>query len=86
MVLQNLVEGNKWILSIRRFCMAYLQGKFMDNVEDISDLKLRLSYGVIGNQAIARHTSHCVGLDHTDKVFNSSQEVNHTRVMNRSPM
>ena len=45
----------------------------MDNVKDISDLKLRLSYGVGGNQAIAPYQSLALVGPYGQGVFNSSQ-------------
>ncbi|MEJ7585983.1 MAG: TonB-dependent receptor [Ferruginibacter sp.] len=45
---------------------------FMQNINAVSDLKLRLSYGVIGNQAIPPYQSLALIGPYSEGVFNSS--------------
>ncbi|HNP22598.1 MAG TPA: TonB-dependent receptor [Panacibacter sp.] len=70
----KFAEGNKYgFFPSGAFAWRISKEKFMDNVKDISDLKLRLSYGVIGNQAIAPYQSLALVGPYGQGVFNSSQ-------------
>lgn len=52
----RLAKGNKWgsFLSVG-LAWRITQEKFMENVKAVSNLKLRMSFGEVGNQAIAAY-------------------------------
>lgn len=66
-------EGNKYgYFPSGAFAWRVSKEKFMDKVYAVSDLKLRISYGVIGNQAIAPYQSLSLVGPYGQGVFNSS--------------
>ncbi len=66
-------EGNKYgYFPSGAFAWRVSQEKFMQNVKPVSDLKFRISYGVIGNQAIAPYQSLALIGPYSQGVFNSS--------------
>lgn len=70
----KFAEENKWgIFPSGAFAWRVSKEKFMENAKAISDLKLRLSYGVIGNQAIPPYQSLALVGPYGQGVFNSSQ-------------
>ncbi|HEX5153528.1 MAG TPA: TonB-dependent receptor [Parafilimonas sp.] len=69
----KFAEGNKYgYFPSGAFAWRISREKFMENVESVSDLKLRVSYGVIGNQAIAPYQSLALIGPYGQGVFNSS--------------
>jgi TonB-linked SusC/RagA family outer membrane protein len=69
----KFAEGNKYgYFPSGAFAWRMSREKFMENIKSISDLKLRVSYGVIGNQAIAPYQSLALVGPYGQGVFNSS--------------
>jgi TonB-linked SusC/RagA family outer membrane protein len=69
----KFAEGNKYgYFPSGAFAWRMSREKFMENIESISDLKIRVSYGVIGNQAIAPYQSLALVGPYGQGVFNSS--------------
>jgi TonB-linked SusC/RagA family outer membrane protein len=69
----KFAEGNKYgYFPSGAFAWRMSREKFMENIESISDLKLRVSYGVIGNQAIPPYQSLALVGPYGQGVFNSS--------------
>lgn len=69
----KFAEGNKYgYFPSGAFAWRVSHEKFMDNMEAISDLKLRVSYGIIGNQAIGPYQSLSLIGPYGQGVFNSS--------------
>ncbi len=70
----KFAEGHKYgFFPSGAFAWRIKQEDFMQPVDAISDLKLRVSYGVIGNQAIAPYQSLALIGPYSEGVFNSSQ-------------
>ncbi|NNV55831.1 SusC/RagA family TonB-linked outer membrane protein [Limnovirga soli] len=70
----KFAEGNKYgYFPSGAFAWRVSKEKFMEPVKFISDLKLRASYGAIGNQAIAPYQSLALVGPYGEGVFNSSQ-------------
>ncbi|MFT3682175.1 MAG: TonB-dependent receptor [Ferruginibacter sp.] len=68
----KFAEGNKYgFFPSGAFAWRVSKEKFMENVNAINDLKLRASYGVIGNQAIAPYQSLALVGPFGEGVFNS---------------
>ncbi len=66
-------EGNKYgYFPSGAFAWRVSKENFMQNLTAISDLKLRISYGVIGNQAIPPYQSLALVGPYGQGVFNSS--------------
>jgi len=66
-------EGQKYgFFPSGAFAWRVSKEEFMDNVSSISDLKLRVSYGIIGNQAIPPYQSLALVGPYGQGVFNSS--------------
>lgn len=66
-------EGNKYgYFPSGAFAWRVSKEDFMQNMEAVSDLKLRVSYGVIGNQAIPPYQSLALVGPYGQGVFNSS--------------
>ncbi|MBS1745895.1 MAG: TonB-dependent receptor [Bacteroidetes bacterium] len=66
-------EGNKYgYFPSGAFAWRVSKEKFMEKIYAVSDLKLRVSYGVIGNQAIAPYQSLSLVGPYGQGVFNSS--------------
>src|SRR3546814_17073751 len=56
------LEGNKWgFFPSAAFAWRVVSEDFMRNIDQLSDLKLRLSWGKTGNQAIAPYESLQIG-------------------------
>lgn len=69
----KFAEGNKYgYFPSGAFAWRVSQEDFMKNITAISDLKLRVSYGVIGNQAIPPYQSLSLIGPYGQGVFNSS--------------
>ena len=65
--------GNKYgYFPSGAFAWRVSQEEFMRNLTSVSDLKLRISYGVIGNQAIPPYQSLALIGPYSQGVFNSS--------------
>lgn len=70
----KFAEGHKYgFFPSGAFAWRMKQEDFMQSVDFISDLKLRVSYGVIGNQAIPPYQSLALIGPYSEGVFNSSQ-------------
>lgn len=70
----KFAEGNKYgFFPSGAFAWKVSEENFMQPVDFISNLKLRISYGVIGNQAIAPYQSLALIGPYSEGVFNSSQ-------------
>ncbi len=69
----KFAEGNKYgYFPSGAFAWRVSKEDFMQNITAISDLKLRVSYGVIGNQAIPPYQSLALVGPYGQGVFNSS--------------
>ena len=69
----KFADGNKYgYFPSGAFAWRVSQEDFMKNITAISDLKFRVSYGVIGNQAIAPYQSLSLIGPYGQGVFNSS--------------
>jgi len=69
----KFAEGNKYgYFPSGAFAWRVSKEDFMQNITAISDLKLRVSYGVIGNQAIPPYQSLALIGPYGQGVFNSS--------------
>jgi TonB-linked SusC/RagA family outer membrane protein len=69
----KFAEGNKYgYFPSGAFAWRISREEFMKNVSGISDLKLRVSYGIIGNQAIPPYQSLALVGPYGQGVFNSS--------------
>ena len=69
----KFAEGNKYgFFPSGAFAWRVSKEEFMSNIAAISDLKLRVSYGVIGNQAIPPYQSLALVGPYGQGVFNSS--------------
>ncbi|MEO8712650.1 MAG: TonB-dependent receptor [Parafilimonas sp.] len=69
----KFAEGNKYgYFPSGAFAWRVSKEDFMQNIDAISDLKLRVSYGVIGNQAIPPYQSLALVGPYGQGVFNSS--------------
>lgn len=69
----KFAEGNKYgYFPSGAFAWRVSKENFMQNINAVSDLKLRLSYGVIGNQAIPPYQSLALVGPYGQGVFNSS--------------
>lgn len=70
----KFAEGHKYgFFPSGAFAWRMKQEEFMQSVDFISDMKLRISYGVIGNQAIPPYQSLALIGPYSEGVFNSSQ-------------
>lgn len=70
----KFAEGNKYgFFPSGAFAWRVSKENFMKNVTAISDLKFRVSYGVVGNQAIPPYQSLALVGPYGEGVFNSSQ-------------
>lgn len=68
----KFADGNKYgFFPSGAFAWRISREKFMENMEAISDMKLRASYGVIGNQAIPPYQSLALVGPYGEGVFNS---------------
>lgn len=69
----KFAEGHKYgYFPSGAFAWRISKEKFMENISSVSDLKLRISYGVIGNQAIPPYQSLALVGPYGEGVFNSS--------------
>ena len=70
----KFAEGNKYgFFPSGAFAWRISKENFMKDVNSISDLKFRASYGVVGNQAIPPYQSLALVGPYGEGVFNSSQ-------------
>lgn len=70
----KFAEGKKYgFFPSGAFAWRVSDEKFMDDVKAVSDLKLRASYGVIGNQNIAPYQSLSLVGPYSEGVFNGSE-------------
>ncbi len=68
-------EGKKYgFFPSGAFAWRVSREKFMDNIESISDLKLRVSYGVLGNQAIPPYQSLALVGPYGEGTFNTGSQ------------
>lgn len=70
----KFAKGNKYgFFPSGAFAWRVSEEKFMQNVKGISDLKFRISYGVIGNQNIAPYQSLALVGPYSEGVFNGTE-------------
>jgi outer membrane receptor protein involved in Fe transport len=70
----KFAEGKKYgFFPSGAFAWRVSDEKFMEGIKPISDLKLRVSYGVIGNQNIAPYQSLALVGPYSEGVFNGTE-------------
>ncbi|MBK7098757.1 MAG: SusC/RagA family TonB-linked outer membrane protein [Sphingobacteriales bacterium] len=69
----KFAEGRKYgFFPSAAFAWRISKEKFMEDVAEVNDLKLRVSYGILGNQAIPPYASLALVGPYGEGVFNSS--------------